>query len=349
VRRPFALLLWYNEARRPEEWSLRPIRKDMPVKCPVPSVLALLLLFPSAALAFDGPLQVRNQFPLYLGMDPPFFESAEVRDQVSLHLNHSSVFLVDKSTDWNIGMDLELTELEVRLKKKLGERTELGLELPFLRYSKGFLDRTLAFIHSNLHTGDYDRHTRPTNEFLYDVRYRGVPVIAPQGAEAGIGDTRLTMKQVVSEKGPLVSVLADLELPTGSAERGFGNGSIDASLAALVDFDLGPRYHGYGNLGFVMPGDLKGYQTIGLRNYAYGGAGIEAAWWERLHLIAQVVVQGSPYPLTGIRKLDWPGVLLTIGGRYRYEGSSLELSLTEDPDTAGAPDFIANLTYTVWY
>ena len=310
---------------------------------------AICCVLPTAAWCYDGPLQVRNQFPLYIGMAPPFFESAQVRDTVSVQLSYSSMFLVEESPEWSVGMDLELTELELRLKKRIGDRTELGLEVPFLRTSKGFFDRPLVWLHDTLHTGDYNRHTRPVNEFLYDVRYLGQPVLLPRGGQSGIGDVRLTGKRVLHEGSTLVSLAADVEFPTGSVEDGFGNGSVDAGAALLAEVDLGEKYHGYGNVGVVLPGDLQAYQTIGQHAYAWGGAGIEAAWWEHFHVIVQVVVQGSPFPHTGIRKLDWPGVMLTMGGRYHFEKSSIEFSLTEDPDTAATPDFIANIGYALKY
>jgi hypothetical protein len=81
-----------------------------------------------------------------------------------------------------------------------------------------------------------------------------------------------------------------------------------------------------------------------MRTYYYAGFGIEAAWWERFSVIVQSMVASSPYPDTGIREVDWPGVLLVFGGRYSFGSSGLEFSLTEDPDTAGAPDFILNVT-----
>jgi hypothetical protein len=37
--------------------------------------------------------------------------------------------------------------------------------------------------------------------------------------------------------------------------------------------------------------------------------------------------------------------LLSFGGRYVSGKNSLEFSLTEDPNTAGAPDVTFNLTY----
>jgi hypothetical protein len=310
-------------------------------------VIFLLVGLSASCWGFEGPLQVRNQFPIYLGMAPPFFESAAVQDALWLHLSHSSVFLVKESTDWKVGMDLEMTELEIRLKKKVGPSTELGVEVPFERISKGFLDRPVAFIHDTLGTGDYDRHTRPVNEFLYDVQYLGSPVILPQERATGIGDIRVTVKQVLFERPFLLSFAGGAELPTGSTYDGFGNGSWDLFGSLLANLDLGTTYCAFGNAGLVLPGDLRGYQTIGLRNFAYGALGIEAAWWERMHFIAQLMVQGSPYPVTGIRQLDWPGVLLVLGGRYHLEKGNFEFSLTEDLDTAGAPDFILNVSYNM--
>jgi hypothetical protein len=61
-------------------------------------------------------------------------------------------------------------------------------------------------------------------------------------------------------------------------------------------------------------------------------------------LLAQFMVQTSPYSQTGISQIDNTGMLLVLGGRYYVESGSLELSLTEDPNTRGAPDFILNFT-----
>ena len=311
------------------------------------AMVVLVISCAAPAWPFDGPLQVRNQFPIFLPLDPTYLESAVVSDAAVLSLSHSSVYVTQTSAAWTVNMDLELTELMIRLKKKFGSRTELGLDVPFLRPTEGFLDRPLDSFHDFLGTEDYGRHARPYNEFLYEVMYQGKPVIQPVNGRSGIGDVRMTLKHVVNDAKPLVSLMANIELPTGDAKTGYGNGSIDAAFAVLVDLDLGKQYRGYGNVGVVVPGDLKGYQAIPMRTYAYAGFGVEAAWWDRFSIIVQTVVAGSPYPTTGIRQVDWPGILLTFGGRYSFGSSSIEFSLTEDPDTAGAPDFIANVTYTI--
>jgi hypothetical protein len=155
-------------------------------------------------------------------------------------------------------------------------------------------------------------------------------------------------KQLLAD-GLLLSVMGTLELPTGDAKTGYGNGSVDAGVALLMDRRLGQDAVWYANLGAVFPGDLKGYQTIGLRNYGYAGTGVEALVRPSLSLIGQVSVQTSPYPGTDISKIDRAAMLLVLGGRYYAARSSVELSLTEDLNTSGAPDFILNLTWrTPW-
>lgn len=317
----------------------------------IPAAMFMLALSVPAAHAatYEGPLQVRNQFPLFIPLDSPSLESAAIRDVAALSLTYSSVYMTEVNGPWTVNLDLELAELMVRLSRSLNARTAVGLDVPFYSFSEGFLDRPLGSFHDALHTGDYGRGERPDNAFLYELLYQGTPVVRPVSGQSGVGDLRLTLKRIVSDARPLVSLQTNVELPTGDAKTGYGNGSVDAAFAVLVDLDLGKRYRGYGNVGVVFPGDLKGYQAIPMRTYAYAGFGIEAAWTEHFNAVLQTVIAGSPYPDMGIRKVDWPSVLLTVGGRYAFSVGSLEFSLTEDPDTAGAPDFMFNIAYTFSY
>jgi hypothetical protein len=42
-------------------------------------------------------------------------------------------------------------------------------------------------------------------------------------------------------------------------------------------------------------------------------------------------------------------MILVMGGRYYETGRSIEFSLTEDPNTCGAPDFILNVSLKMGY
>jgi len=313
--------------------------------------LAALLLCACqvAAVELAGPFQVKNQFPLFLYTDQPYLEPAALADSFSVSLSHSSLFVMEDSSAWSAHLDIELTELTVRYRRTMPGGVELGVDLPFVRATAGFLDRPLAWYHRAFGFPDYNRSSRPNNDFLYEVRRNGMVVVLGENDKAGFGDVRLTAKKQLYTNELMVSVMGTVELPTGDAKAGYGNGSVDAGVALLLDRRLGQDAIWYANLGAVFPGDLKGYQTVRLRNYEYAGTGIEALAWPSLSLIGQVSVQTSPYPRTDIVQIDRAAMLLVLGGRYYAEKGSYELSLTEDLNTSGAPDFILNLSWkTKW-
>ncbi len=309
----------------------------------------LLSARPIAAVELAGPFLVKNQFPIFMAAGQPYLEPATPADSFSAGLSHSSLFVMEDSSAWSAHLDLELTELNVRYRRTVPGGIELGVDLPFLRATAGFLDRPLAWYHRAFGFRDYNRNTRPDNAFLYELRLNGMPVIMGENDKSGIGDLRVVAKKQLLADDLIVSVMGTLELPTGDAKAGYGNGSVDTGVAVLMDRRLGQDAVWYTNLGAVFPGDLKGYQTVGLRNYGYAGTGLEALAWPSLSLIGQVSVQTSPYPRTDISKIDRSAVLLVLGGRYYAARGSVELSLTEDLNTSGAPDFILNLTWrTPW-
>ncbi len=315
-------------------------------KLAVISVLLLFCLpFRSFALAFDGPLQVKNQFAPFVPVNQPYLEQAATESSFSFGLSHSSVYVMENAATWSADLDLELTELDLCFKKDIPDLFEVGLDVPVLRASQGFMDHPLAWYHRSFGFGDYGRTNRPNNSYLYEVDRNGKPVIKGENDRTGFGDARVTVKRKLSEGDPLISILADIELPTGNARVGYGNGSVDAALALLLDWNAAEDTRVYANLGVAFPGDLKAYQTVKLERFSYAGSGFETFVSPGVSLLAQLMVQTSPYPATGIRQIDGTGMLLVLGGRYYSSGGSWEFSLSEDPNTTGAPDFILNLTY----
>ena len=310
--------------------------------------IAMLLIFSlhsSTSYGFDGPLQVRNQFPLFLYLNTPYLESALVENSFSASLSYSSINLVESSSEWDISLDMEITELDLRFRKNIGDFIELGIELPILSFSSGFMDGFLNSYHDAFGFPDYGRSNRPDNEFLYEVRRNRDLVVKGKNGHIGIGDIRLTLKKPLLNSDPAISIKGDIELPTGDAKAGYGNGSIDAGIAVLMDKKLSEYFKSYLNIGAVFPGNLRGHEEITLREFLYGGAAIEASFWKNISLIVQVFVQGSPFPKTDISSVDRLAVLLSLGGRYSSGNNNFEFSLAEDPNTSGAPDFTLNFSF----
>jgi hypothetical protein len=309
------------------------------------AVIFALFLCPTSGFSFEGPLQVKNQFPLFFHLDAPVIESAVTESSVSLGLSHSSTFMMKDSAEWSVHLDLEMTELRMKYRKEVGAIGEVSVEVPVMSFDSGFMDGPLESYHNAFGFSDYGRSTRPKNEFLYEVKRNGSIVARAGDGSVGLGDIRLSIKKEILKGDPVLSLKADLELPTGSASKGFGSGSIDGGVGLLAEKRLGEKFNAYANLGVVFPGDLKAVDTIGMKDYFYAGAAIEAAMWRHFGLIGEVLFQTSPFPHTDIGSVDRVCALVVLGGRYSSGKDSMEFSLTEDANTAGAPDVIFNLTY----
>jgi len=158
---------------------------------------------------------------------------------------------------------MEIAEIMIRCKKEVLPSIEVGVEVPVLSFNSGFLDGFLNSYHSSFGFSDYGRRNRPDNEFLYEVQKQGSLVLQGKNGSIGIGDIRFTVKKSLMTGNPALSLKADLELPTGKASEGFGNGSIDGGVSIMVDIKIGERVIAYGNLGVIFPGDLRGREKIG--------------------------------------------------------------------------------------
>ncbi|MBI4849578.1 MAG: DUF3187 family protein [Nitrospirae bacterium] len=308
-------------------------------------VIAFFLLFQSITFSFEGPFQVKNQYPIFLHADQPYLEKAAVENSMSYSLSHSSTYTVQSSGHWDINLDLEITELNLRYKRIVKDFAEFDLDIPVMIIGGGFMDGFLENYHSAFGFPDYGRSNRPHNEFLYEVKRDGRLIVQGK-SRTRFGDIRLAVKKpLVSQNGFDLSVKGDVELPVGNAKTGFGNGSVDTGVSVLLDNKITDSIMTYLNLGAVFPGDLKGHEKIDLKNFIYGGAAIEADLGDGYGLLAQVLGQAPIYPETDLLAVDREAWLLVLGGRYKTGKRSFDLSLTEDINTSGAPDFILNLTY----
>jgi hypothetical protein len=316
--------------------------------CRVFAFLALISFCPfSSAVAFEGPLQVRNLFPIFLHLDQPYLEEAAMKNSLSFSLSHSSTYTVQSSGHWIINLDMEITEFNIRYKKIIKDFFEFNVDVPVLIIGGGFLDEPLADYHDAFNFKDYGRSARPHNSFLYEVRRDGALIIQGKSG-VRLGDIRLAVKKSLLEiDGMTLSAGGNVEIPVSNAKKGFSNGNLDGSVYVLLDLGIGDTIMTYWNFGAVFTGDVEGYQTLAVDDFIYGGGGIEAAVGKGFSLLVQVLGQTSIYPATDLGAVDDDAYLISFGGRYQNRRGIVELSLTEDLSTAGAPDFILNASWKI--
>ena len=173
-----------------------------------------------------------------------------------------------KSADWLVDLDLESAEFNLSWKKTILPGLEIGLEIPFLGFSSGVLDYPLETYHSAFGFPDYGRSRFPKNQFRYQVIHQGRVVVEGENGRIGPGDIRLTAKKELLTGSTALSLKGDLELPTGSTDTGFGNGSLDAGLSLIAEYNVSPTFKVTGTLGGVVPGELKANQNVGLNGFS---------------------------------------------------------------------------------
>ncbi|MBC8413375.1 MAG: DUF3187 family protein [Nitrospira sp.] len=309
--------------------------------------LTILASATISSAATAGPLQVKNLYPVFLHAYQPVMEKAALENSMSYSLSHSSTYTVQASGRWLISLDIEATELNFRYKRIILDMFEIGIDLPVLMLGGGIFDGFLESYHDSFGFPDYGRKNRPHNAFLYEIRHDGKLIIRGQSG-IGLGDIGLSLKKELSKSERFtLSIKGGIELPTGNADDGFGNGSLDAAASMLADLKLSDKITIYLNAGAVFPGDLKASQTLNLDNFIFAGAGIEGDAGKGFSLLLQVLGQSAIFPDTGLKAVDRNSVMIAFGGRYSKGQRTFDLSLTEDLSEAGAPDFIINLTYKV--
>ncbi|MBI4839259.1 MAG: hypothetical protein HY806_09020, partial [Nitrospirae bacterium] len=90
--------------------------------------VVFLALMSSIAFPFEGPLQIKNQYPITLHANQPYLETADTESSFSASLSHSSTYTVQNSANWSFNMDMEITELNLRYKRDIKDLFEIGLE-----------------------------------------------------------------------------------------------------------------------------------------------------------------------------------------------------------------------------
>ena len=301
---------------------------------------------PSIAYSFDGPMETKNQFPLFTHLNAVSFEGATLENSYSLNFSYSTIYFVKTPTDWETSLDMELAGIDLRARRIFDDSVELGIEVPVLSFNAGFMDGVINNFHDDFGFPSYGRKNRPENEFLYEVKRNGVTIVKGKSGHAELSDIRLSAKKALMSSDPALSLKLAVELPTGDAKKGYGSGNIGADISLLLDRKFGDRYMTYFSLGAAFPGDLDAYEKVETRNFAFGGAALEMSAWDNLNLLAQITFQGSPYPKTGIKAMDAIAMLLTFGGRFTTgSGGSYDFSFAEDPNGGGIPDFTIGMSY----
>ena len=62
-------------------------------------IVSLIVFSSSVVYSFEGPLQIKNQYPIFIHANEPYLEKASMESSFSASLSHSSTYTVQNSSN----------------------------------------------------------------------------------------------------------------------------------------------------------------------------------------------------------------------------------------------------------
>lgn len=309
----------------------------------------------------QGPVPLRNQMPLYLFYLQMVPDKASVieRDKFLINADYTvsnitvSAFtaMADPSNDpptYKVDIDLEVSRVTLDFRYGLYDSLEIGLEVPFISFSRGYLDSFIEGIEDGIGARTpRSRERQGSYNFDYRLKYNGKYLINEKDHAEGLGDIVLNAKyQLVKEAWywlwPNVSLRAAIKLPTGSESDLVGSGEFDYGIGLLVDKTFFERFFIYlgGNAVRIKKPSVLSILDIDKEIYSYMLA-MEWFLTKRFSVVTQVSGNTTPYPESGTNPLDNDAHEWVLGVNYRLKKNSdisWNFAVAENISAASSPD-----------
>jgi hypothetical protein len=312
-------------------------------------ILILMILLPvnCGAERQIGPLGVLNQFPPHMMFLTPRPHSPQTisakRFSAALSFDYFSIYSNAFSSDHSLLMDMEAMVLDFRLAYSLTDEFLVGIRIPMVSMTDGFMDKPLEWYHKSLGLPNYGKEERPKDEFAYNITKDGQSWFeAKEGGLNLLDSTFFTQINLIDLKKKIptrIGLTYEVKLPVGDETSGFGSGAWDHGFFIPIQFSFS-RINTYLMPGYIFIGNPKSKGAdISVRDIKSFFIGGEFFYSSKLSFLAQINSYTSPIGETGIEKLDVASIELALGLRWAFSSQlSAELAFCEDL-TRSAPDF----------
>lgn len=315
-------------------------------------IIALPLLLGSVPISAAGVdvFELRNQHPfLHVYGLPPLQQAMLLERGKSDYALVLSIVNNAEARDTDaesIVLDGETYFADFKFRRRLHERLEIGVDVPFVKHSAGVLDRFIYDWHDFWGISNSKRGP-PHNQLDYSYTNGGTAQQQVTSSSFGIGDVQLSAAMplgAADEAGSRhVTLRFSVKLPTGDSGDVLGSGAADAALGLYAQqssqwFGREFAYSGFAGLLGLGNGDVLAEQQRSVVPYG----GIAATWHAtgRFGITAQLQAQGA-YIDSDLDELGGSSIQLAVGGGYRWpaQGIAVRLALVEDVISDATPDF----------
>lgn len=245
--------------------------------------------------------------------------------------------------------DGETSRIAFEYRRGIGERLEVGVEIPWLTHQRGGLDSFIDGWHDFFGFPDGARDDRPRDllEFAYiDSGARRVDLTR---STSGLGDLRFVAGYRLPGSDSL-ALRFGLKLPTGDDESLLGSGGTDVTVGIAGGSRSlfgSSNWSSFYSAHAAWLGEPRYLADLHESIVLQGAAGLSWQALERLSLTVQGFVRSAHYD-SRIEMLGDTAVSVTVGGTIRLgDAFDLQLSVGEDIKVSSTPDvtFQAALRY----
>jgi len=303
-----------------------------------------------------GPIASRTQEPIlltHLAFRPRRASTQpEGTTSIAVQEAYSSIYQTGHTSTSEIVFDCELSRTSFALRRALSDRTDIEVEIAAVYATAGFLDSFVDAYHHILGLPNEHRSDRPKDDYEMTLEKDGNVAYHLEKDELGVADVPIVVThalQLEGERRPAIAVRAGIELPTGSDEKGFGNGKFDYGAGILAEKSFG-RWTATGAVDYTWPGTSDALDRAGIS--AEDGfdlqLGIEYRWNDRMSLLLGAVLLPPVTRDVLVKQLDDQILSIDVGCAWDVgEGSRVTVGLEEDAIANAGPDFTLMAGWTL--
>lgn len=320
----------------------------------ITAVCIVMLFFPPVAAATEiVPFESTNQSPLVQIYGLPGTGNGgllpqgrtEMRMQVALASNYAD----RENSRERVILDGETTRFTLAARYGLLPRMEIGIKIPYISHSGGFLDGFLEGYHGLFGFPNGGRDQAPKNRLRYRYRYDGVDKIRIDSSGSGIGDLQLTTAfPLFEEKNQGMTLNAALKLPTGDSDQLRGSGSTDLSLwlhERIGGAFAAGSWTSYGSAGILFMTAGKVLPDQQKRWVGFGSLGIGWAPLNWLSFKLQTDAHTPFFSGSDLKEVAANAVQLIAGGTISFSDRlALDIGVSEDLIVNTSPDVVFYFT-----
>ena len=297
------------------------------------------------------PFLSHNQSPLIHSFGLPNAEGGHIMAKnklsISAILNLSSTSTNAISSNEIVYFDGEMARIDFQARYGISPRFEIGLNVPLINHSKGFMDSSINGFHDFLGLTGGARAGTPLDEMLYAYIQDDKLLFNINENSFGVGDISFEMGfKLLEKKTHSMAIRAYLKMNNADKSKLLGSGTLDFSFQfSGQTTGVGPRpaYFFY-SLGYLRVGGGSLLDKMQIKDIAFASLGLAVKANKWLAPKMQLDYHSRFYKNSLTQELGDYGIQFLLGADFILSKKMiLTAGFAEDIKINTSPDFVLHL------